>query len=159
LDLFFVSDGDDAVDRTAKILIDAELIRMASGMGFPPFSNDAQYLEIHSLNEMLDELGGAEDDFKNFFTARMLLLLESRPRLAIFSILVRLVLRREEQAAIGPSDGLEGNDVPIVNRYEQDGKKVDRHLRQETGLTIQACCDEEWAEVDAGTADSSIRSE
>jgi hypothetical protein len=48
-------------------------------MEFPPFSNDAQYLEIHSLNEMLDKLGGAEDDFKNFFTARMLLLLESRP--------------------------------------------------------------------------------
>jgi predicted nucleotidyltransferase len=79
LDLFFISDGDTAVDRTTKILIDAELIRMASGMGFPPFSNDAQYLEKHSLNEMLDKLGGAEDDFKNFFTARMLLLLESRP--------------------------------------------------------------------------------
>jgi predicted nucleotidyltransferase len=79
LDLFFVSDGDRQVDRTAKILIDAELIRIAREMGFPPFSNDAQYLEIHSLKEMLDKLGGAEDDFKNFFTARMLLLLESRP--------------------------------------------------------------------------------
>jgi predicted nucleotidyltransferase len=79
LDLFFISDGDRQVDRTAKILIDAELIRIAGAMGFPPFSNDAQYLEIHSLNEMLDKLGGAEDDFKNFFTARMLLLLESRP--------------------------------------------------------------------------------
>ena len=29
------------------------------------------------------------------------------------------------------------------------------HLLKETGLTIQACCDEEWPEVDAGTADSS----
>ncbi len=79
LDLFFVSDSDRQVDRTAKILIDAELIRIAREMSFPPFSNDAQYLEIHSLKEMLDKLGGAEDDFKNFFTARMLLLLESRP--------------------------------------------------------------------------------
>jgi predicted nucleotidyltransferase len=79
LDLFFVSDGERAVDRVAKTLIDGELIRIARQMGFPPFSNDAQYLEIHSLKEMLDKLGGAEDDFKNFFTARMLLLLESRP--------------------------------------------------------------------------------
>ena len=58
LDLFFVSDQDRQVDRTTKILIDAELIRIASEMGFPPFSNDAQYLEIHSLKEMLDKLEG-----------------------------------------------------------------------------------------------------
>ena len=79
LDLFFVSDSERPVDRVTKTLIDAQLIRIARQMGFPPFSNDAQYLEIHSLTEMLDKLGGAEDDFKNFFTARMLLLLESRP--------------------------------------------------------------------------------
>jgi predicted nucleotidyltransferase len=93
LDLFFVSDGDQ-VDRTAKILIDAELIKIARAMGFPPFSNDAQYLEIHSLKEMLDKLGGAEDDFKNFFTARMLLLLESRPvygEVAYQSILTKII--------------------------------------------------------------------
>lgn len=79
MDLFFVSDGDSPVDRTTKILIDSELIRVSRQLDFPPFSNDAQYLEIHSLKEMLDKLGGPEDDFKNFFTARMLLLLESRP--------------------------------------------------------------------------------
>jgi hypothetical protein len=33
------------------------------------------------------------------------------------------------------------------------------HLLKETGLTIQACVDEEWAEMDARTADSSLRSE
>jgi Nucleotidyltransferase domain len=77
LDLFFVSSTQ--VERTAKIVIDAQIIKIAQDMHFPPFSNDAQYLEIHSLQEMLDKLGGAEDDFKNFFTARMLLLLESRP--------------------------------------------------------------------------------
>jgi predicted nucleotidyltransferase len=79
LDLFFVSDGKIGLDRTTKTLIDAALIRIAQKLNFPPFSNDAQYLEVHSLLEMLDKLGGAEDDFKNFFTARMLLLLESRP--------------------------------------------------------------------------------
>jgi hypothetical protein len=79
LDLFFVSDAEQPIDKTTKILLDAELIRITRDMEFPPFSNDAQYLEIHQLKEMLDKLGGAEDDFKNFFTARMLLLLESRP--------------------------------------------------------------------------------
>jgi hypothetical protein len=33
------------------------------------------------------------------------------------------------------------------------------HLLKETGLTIQACIDEDWPEVGAGTADSSLRSE
>jgi hypothetical protein len=79
LDLFFVSSGDHPIERTTKILIDAALIRVAEELGFPPFSNDAQYLEIHALKDMLEKLGCAEDDFRNFFTARMLLLLESRP--------------------------------------------------------------------------------
>ena len=78
LDLFFISNRDVPIDRTTKILIDAQLIRIARDMGFPPFSNDAQYLQIHSLNEMLNKLGTAEDDSRNFFTARLLLLLESR---------------------------------------------------------------------------------
>jgi predicted nucleotidyltransferase len=79
LDLFFVSKATAPIDRITKTLLDAELIHITQRLEFPPFSNDAQYLEIHLLNEMLDKLGGPEDDFKNFFTARMLLLLESRP--------------------------------------------------------------------------------
>ena len=79
LDLFFVLDRPTPIERQTKTLIDADLIRLAAEMGFPPFSNDVQYLEIHLLNDMLEKLGGSEDDFKNFFTARLLLLLESRP--------------------------------------------------------------------------------
>jgi hypothetical protein len=33
------------------------------------------------------------------------------------------------------------------------------HLLKESGLTIQACVDEDWPEAEAGTADSSFRSE
>lgn len=82
LDLFFIHNdlkANSRIDRLKKILIDAELIRIVQEMGFPDFSNDGQYLEIHSLKEILAALGGREDDFKNYFTARMLLLLESRP--------------------------------------------------------------------------------
>jgi hypothetical protein len=92
LDLFFVSGSAHPIERTTKILIDAALIRAAEELGFPPFSNDAQYLEIHDLGEMLCKLGGAEDDFKNFFTARMLLLLESRP--VFGDIAYRAILRK-----------------------------------------------------------------
>jgi hypothetical protein len=92
LDLFFVSSGDHPIARTTKTLIDAALIRLAKDLDFPPFSNDAQYLEIHDLKEMLQQLGGPEDDFKNFFTARMLLLLESRP--VFGDIAYRAILRR-----------------------------------------------------------------
>jgi len=79
LDLFLMCTGHSPLPRTTKLLVQAELIRIASNSGFPAFSNDAQYLEIHSLPEMLEKLGGPDDDSENFFTARMLLLLESRP--------------------------------------------------------------------------------
>ena len=82
LDLFFLASGDAAasgVSRTQKTLIDADLIRTAADLGFPPFSNDGQYLEVHHLDDMLNNLGSPADDFENFFTARILLLLESVP--------------------------------------------------------------------------------
>jgi len=78
LDLFFVVDGPP-VPRITKTLVDASLIRLARDMRFPDFSDDARYLEVHPLPEMLDEMGSPRDDSCNYFTARLLLLLESRP--------------------------------------------------------------------------------
>ena len=48
-------------------------------MSFPALSNDGEFLQLLSLNEALNCLGGRDDDHKNHFTTRMLLLLESRP--------------------------------------------------------------------------------
>ena len=48
-------------------------------MGFPPFSGDGKYLDILYVGEMERVLGSPRDDSLNAFTARMLLLLESRP--------------------------------------------------------------------------------
>ena len=82
LDVFFIHEGScvrDAVPRIRKILLDADLIRAAQDLEFPDFSNDGQYLKIHYINDILDNLGGPRDDFNNHFTARLLLLLESRP--------------------------------------------------------------------------------
>ena len=81
IDLFFVHRGQsvkDAVPRINKILLDADLIKTAKKLGFPDFSNDGEYLSIHYLEDIKKTLGGRDDDFKNHFTARLLLLLESR---------------------------------------------------------------------------------
>ncbi len=48
-------------------------------MSFPKFSNDGHFLKLLFLNDILDNLGSPADDYYNHFTARMLLLLESRP--------------------------------------------------------------------------------
>ena len=81
LDLFFIQDPDSPGGKIGKIektLIDADVIRLARKEGFPEFSRDGEFLHIHQMAEILGTLGGQEDDFKNCFTARMLLLLESR---------------------------------------------------------------------------------
>ena len=45
-------------------------------MGFPKFSNDCEFVVLLHTNEILDNLGSRTDDHENYFTARMLLLLE-----------------------------------------------------------------------------------
>lgn len=62
--------------RIKKTLIDAALIKVCRELGFREFSQDARYLEIHYLDDIIHALGSPSDDFENFFTARMLLLLE-----------------------------------------------------------------------------------
>ncbi len=52
LDLFFIDaspDRESPVDRQTKTLIDAALIGIVNELGFPPFSNEGQYLEIIAL--------------------------------------------------------------------------------------------------------------
>ena len=82
IDLFFLHAGTrqkNRAPRLDKIRLDAALIDAAEKLGFPAFSNDGEYLQVHYLDDLLAEMGGREDDSQNHFTARMLLLLESRP--------------------------------------------------------------------------------
>src|SRR5205807_2008244 len=57
-------------------------------------SSDGQYLVHYTVDELKDTLGKPEDDSNNTFTARLLLLLESRPLLAedIYSESIELVV-------------------------------------------------------------------
>ena len=82
LDLFFVKENGSKevrMSRIDEILMDAALISTCRTMGFPEFSGDGEYLQVHYLQDMRDRLGGRYDDYENLFTARLLLLLESLP--------------------------------------------------------------------------------
>jgi len=80
VDLFFID--TDSVNQTTgidKTLINAEIIKICRRMELPEFSKDGMYLQVHNLHNIINELGSQLDDYNNYFTARMLLLLESKP--------------------------------------------------------------------------------
>lgn len=82
LDLFFLHEGtseEQGLPRLQKTLIDAEIIKLCDRLGFPGFSRDGEFLKVHHLDDMKEKLGSPKDDFENTFTARLLMLLESRP--------------------------------------------------------------------------------
>lgn len=82
LDLFIVgkhSDGGSQLKRLDEICIKADLIEATRYFKIPEFSGDGRYLAHYSVGELTRTLGTPEDDVTNTFTARLLLLLESRP--------------------------------------------------------------------------------
>ncbi len=83
VDLFFLYEGgQDTGDRFPYILflrLAAALIDAADEMGFPPFSGDGRYLDVHYVADMERVLGGPSDDSNNAFTARLLLQLHLSP--------------------------------------------------------------------------------
>lgn len=84
LDLFIVGCGtqEERVRRNLDgILIKAELIKATRNLEFPEFSGDGEYLMHYTVDDLVETLGTRDDDKANTFTARLLLLLESRPLL------------------------------------------------------------------------------
>jgi len=82
LDLFIVGkagDGKRALGGLNEILIKSDLVRATRKLGIPDFSGEGEYLTHYTVEEIVDTLGKPEDDVNNTFTARLLLLLESRP--------------------------------------------------------------------------------
>lgn len=81
IDMFFLAGKEASAvtePRTTSLRIFGKVIEIADEMDFPKFSNDSEYLAILPTKEMVEHLGGRKDDHENYFTARMLLLLESR---------------------------------------------------------------------------------
>lgn len=80
IDLFFLHGGEKKeFPYTTFIRAAAEIVQATEEMKFPPFTGDGKYLEVHYVGQMEKVLGSPADDYCNAFTARMLLLLESRP--------------------------------------------------------------------------------
>lgn len=83
LDLFIVGKSDQTdgrcLSRLDEICIKADLIQVTRDFKIPDFSGDGEYLEHYTASELVQALGTREDDVNNTFTARLLLLLESRP--------------------------------------------------------------------------------
>lgn len=81
-DLFFLYDGaapDSRFPFTTFVRLAACLADAIDELEFPPFTGDGKYLDVSYVSQMEKVLGSPEDDSLNAFTARMLLLLESRP--------------------------------------------------------------------------------
>lgn len=89
LDVFIVGKrnrhpGRDGIEGSLlrpldEICMKADLIEVTRKLGIPEFSGDGRYLTHFSVHEFTKTLGTPEDDVTNTFTARLLLLLESRP--------------------------------------------------------------------------------
>jgi predicted nucleotidyltransferase len=82
LDLFIVGLGtkeNRLLNRLDEICLKASLIQTTRELDIKEFSGDGAYLTHFTVDELVTGLGKPEDDAANTFTARLLLLLESRP--------------------------------------------------------------------------------
>lgn len=81
LDVFIVGrtkDGRRGLSRLDEICMKAELIETTRRLGVQEFSGDGEYLVHYTVEDLVKTLGHANDDASNTFTARLLLLLESK---------------------------------------------------------------------------------
>lgn len=86
LDLFIVgrrisdpgAHRNNILRRLDEICLKADLIKSTHECGLPEFDGDGRFLVRHSIVDLVKTLGQPHDDALNTFTARLLLLLESR---------------------------------------------------------------------------------
>lgn len=81
LDLFIVgriADGRRALSRLDEICMKAELIETTRRLKIQEFSGDGEYLIHYTVEDLVKTLGHPNDDANNTFTARLLMLLESK---------------------------------------------------------------------------------
>jgi hypothetical protein len=71
------------LSKLDEILLKAELICASKKLEFPPFSQDGRFLQLHTARRLIRSTGNQYDDAENTFTARLLLLLESKPLVGV----------------------------------------------------------------------------
>lgn len=70
-----------ALKRLDEICLKADLVSAVRACKLPEFDGDGEYLKHYAVHQLISSLGNPDDDIKNTFTARLLLLLESAPLL------------------------------------------------------------------------------
>lgn len=80
LDVFLVRSGKPR-SRMDEARLQTAVFRAMREARFEEPSRDGEFITLHTLEAMIERLGGSRDDPENTFTGRMLLLLESRPLL------------------------------------------------------------------------------
>jgi hypothetical protein len=91
LDLFIVVDTQKprgpkagrvgALDGLDEIKLKYHLIKAVENGNIARFDGGGKYLAVHTVGDFTGNLGSPEDDAKNTFTGRLLMLLESKPLL------------------------------------------------------------------------------
>jgi len=82
LDLFIMDEIEEGAERLSYVEnahLVSTLDRIRIDADFQPFSGGGKWISTHSLQQIVKETGSPEDDAKNTFTARILLLLNSKP--------------------------------------------------------------------------------
>lgn len=79
LDVFILMAGEEPPRRIAQWLMKSAVVLALRKAGFPDPSRDGEYLAVHTTADLMQRLGDRDEDALNILTARLLLLLESRP--------------------------------------------------------------------------------
>ena len=82
LDAFFFLTGEgtnqNSLSRIRDVKILNSVLEASHSCEFPDFSNNGEYLKFLHVEDVVNHIGGREDDYHNALTARMLLMLESK---------------------------------------------------------------------------------
>lgn len=145
IDLFFVNDATPEVTdpNIKRIRMISEIVDIGDSLEFPRFSNDGEYLDIIDKLDLLEHLGGRKDDYHNYFTARMLLLLESkcvhgkRNYDALLNEVLHSYLRDFPEHPKGFNPSFLINDIirfwkTLCLNYEHRRNQRDKNLRNRT---------------------------
>lgn len=142
VDSFVARVGGKPLKEDESRIRDA-ITRTFAELTLPPPSREGVFLKMHSDKSLCAFMGDPKDDFKNTLTARMLLLLESKPVLgpAPYERLVERVVDAYWKNAGGHSNDYMPfvlvNDIVrywriLLLNYEHKNSEKERELSQET---------------------------
>ncbi len=111
VDLFVARVGAERLMLDEAVVISA-VTRALAAEGLEPPSKDGEFLYMHEARSLIEKMGQPRDDFENTFTARMLLILESKPLLG--QDVYQTLLEEIVDAYWKNVDGHEDSYIPMI---------------------------------------------